>query len=88
MVWGCFGGEIVGLGEICECIKLLECLVCNALPVVQRVNDTIGDAVFQRGNALVHSGSAVTEQLEQHTFGSMNTLPTRQTSISSNILKQ
>ena len=42
-------------------LKLLEYLV---LPVVQRVNDTIGDAVFQQGNAPVHT-SIVTEQFEQ-----------------------
>ena len=38
-------------------LKLLEYLV---LPVMQRINDTIGDTVFQQGNALVHTAS-VTE---------------------------
>ena len=39
-------------------LKLLEYLV---LPVVQRINDTIGDAVFQQDNAPVHT---VTEWFE------------------------
>ena len=35
-------------------------------PVVQRINDTIGDAIFQQDNAPVHTASVVTEWLEQH----------------------
>ena len=43
-------------------LKLLEYLV---LPVMQRVNDSICDAVFQQDNAPVHTASAVTECFEQ-----------------------
>ena len=44
-------------------LKLLEYLV---FPVVQRINDIIGDAVFQQDNVPVHTTLAVTEWLEQH----------------------
>ena len=44
-------------------LKWLEYLV---FPVVQRINDTIGDAVFQQDNAPVHTASVITEWLEQH----------------------
>ena len=44
-------------------LKLLEYLV---LPVVQRINDTISDAVFQQDNAPVHTASVVTEWFEQY----------------------
>ena len=44
-------------------IKLLEYTV---LPVVQRTNDSIGDAVFQQDNAPVHTASVATEWFEQH----------------------
>ena len=43
-------------------LKWLEYLV---LPVVQRINDTIGDAVFQQDNPPVHTASVVTEWFEQ-----------------------
>ena len=66
MVWGCFGGE--NRGAFCPFVaksvnakvylKLLEYLVP---PVVQRINDTIGDAIFQQNNAPVHIVSVVTE---------------------------
>ena len=44
-------------------LKLLECLV---LPVAQRINDTIGDAVFQQDNAPVLLHQFATEWFEQH----------------------
>ena len=44
-------------------LKWLEYLV---LPAVQRINDTISDAVFQQDNAPVHTASVVTEWFEQH----------------------
>ena len=44
-------------------LKLLEYLV---LPVVQRINDTIGDAVFRQDNAPVHTASIVTEWFERY----------------------
>ena len=44
-------------------LKWLEYLI---LPVVQRINDTIGDAVFQQDNSPVHTESVVTERFEQH----------------------
>ena len=44
------------------CLKLLEYLV---LLVVQRANDTIGDALFQQDSAPVHTASVVTEWFEQ-----------------------
>ena len=81
MVWGCFLGK--NRGAFCPFVvksvnarvylKLLEYLV---LPVVQRVNDTIGDAVFQQDNAPVHTASVVTEWFEQYKFRLINTLLT------------
>ena len=44
-------------------LKLLEYLV---LPVVQCINDTIGDAVFQQDNAPGHTASVVTEWFERY----------------------
>ena len=44
-------------------LQLLEYLV---LPVMQRINDTIGDAVFQQDNAPVHTTSVVTEWFERY----------------------
>ena len=37
-----------------------------SFPVVQRINDTTGDAVFQQDNAPVHTASVFTEWFEQH----------------------
>jgi transposase len=71
MVWGCFWGK--NRGTFCPLIvksvnahvyvKVLEYLV---LPVVQRIQNTIGDPVFQQDNAPVHTAGIVTEWLEQH----------------------
>ena len=71
ILWGCFGRE--NRGTFCPFVvksvnarvylKLLEYLV---LPVVQRINDTIGDPVFQQDNAPVHTASVVTEWFEQY----------------------
>ena len=44
-------------------LRLLEYLV---LLVMQRINDTIGDAVFQQDNSPVHTASVVTEWFEQY----------------------
>ena len=44
-------------------LKLLEYL---ALPDVQRINDTTGDAVFQQDNAPAHTTSVVAWWLKQH----------------------
>ena len=44
-------------------LRLLEYLV---LLVMQRINDTIGDAVFQQDNAPVHTASDVAEWFEQY----------------------
>ena len=44
-------------------LKSLEHLV---LSVVQGINDTISDAVFQQDNVPVHTALAVTERFEQH----------------------
>ena len=70
MVWGCFWGK--NRGAFCPFVvksvnarvhlKLLE---YPALLVMQRINDTIGDAVFQQDNAPVHTASVVTECFEQ-----------------------
>ena len=66
MVRGYFGGG--NRGTFCSfvvksvnarvCLKLLEYL---ALPVMQRVSDTVGDTVFQQDNAPVHTASVVTD---------------------------
>ena len=71
MVWGCFWGK--NRGTFCPFVvksvkatvylKVLEYLV---LPVMQRINDTIGNAVFQQDNAPVHTASIVTEWFAQH----------------------
>ena len=71
IVWDCFWGK--NCGTFCTFVvqsvnarvglKWLEYLV---LPVVQRINDTIGDAVIQQDNASVHTASVVTEWFEQH----------------------
>ena len=67
MAWGCFWGKklrdffcpfVVKSVNARVYLKFLEYLV---LPVVQRVNDTIGDAVFQQDNAQVHTASVITE---------------------------
>ena len=71
MVWGCFLGEnrrtfcpfVVKSANARVYLKLLEYLV---LPVMQRINDTIGDAVFQQDNAPVHTASVVTEWFERY----------------------
>ena len=42
-------------------LRLLEYAV---LPVAQRINDTIGDAVFRQDHAPVHTASAGTESIE------------------------
>ena len=44
-------------------LKLLEYLV---FPVVLRINDTIGDAVFQQDNAPVYTASVCTEWFERY----------------------
>ena len=90
MVWAYFWGK--NRGALCPIVvksvnirvylKLLECLV---LPVMQRINDTISDAVFQQDNAPVHTTLAVTDGLSSTTSRSTNTLPTRRTSIPSNL---
>ena len=67
---GLFSGEnrgtfcpfVVKLVNARVYLKLLEYLI---LPDVQRVNNTIGDAVFQQDNAPVHSVSIVTKWFEQ-----------------------
>ena len=71
MVWGCFLGKT--RGAFCPFVvksvnarvylKVLEYLV---LPVAQRINDTIGNAVFRQDNAPVHTASIFTEWHEQH----------------------
>ena len=72
MVWGCFWGK--NRATFCPFavksvnsrvyLKFLEHVV---LPVVQRINGTIG-AVFQQDNAPVHTASDVTKWLEQHSI--------------------
>ena len=52
--------------EIGECKSVPQVAEYLALPVVQRINDTIGNAVFQQDNAPVHTESVVTEWFEQH----------------------
>ena len=51
--------------EIGECKGIPQVAEYLVLPVMQRINDTIGDAVFQRDNAPVHTASAFTEWFEQ-----------------------
>ena len=66
MVWGCFGGGnrrtfcpfVVKSVNARVYLKLLEYLV---LLVMQRINDTIDDAVLQQDNAPVYAASVVTE---------------------------
>ena len=73
MVWGCFGGGNretfcpidVKWANARVYLKLLEYLV---IPVVQRINDTIGGQVFQQDNSPVHNTSVVTEWFEQHSI--------------------
>ena len=69
MVWGCFWGK--NRGTFCPfVVKSVNARVYlkwpeyPVLPVVQRINDTIGDAVFQQDDAPVHTVS-VTEWFEQ-----------------------
>ena len=51
--------------EICECKGVPQAAGVPVLPVMQCVNDTIGEAVFQQDNAPVHTASVVTECFEQ-----------------------
>jgi transposase len=70
MVWGCFWGShrgtfaplVVKSVNATIYIKLLEYLV---KPVINRVNDTLGDAVFQQDNAPIHKAKIVMEWFEQ-----------------------
>ena len=50
-------------------------LVYLVLPVGQRINDTIGDAVFEQDNAPAHTASVVTEWLEHHNIQADENLP-------------
>ena len=89
MIWGWRWGKLWGFlsrcCEIGECkvyLKLLESLV---LPVVQLINDTIGDAVFSRILSQCILQHLLLNGLSSKTFRSMNTLPTRRTSIPSSV---
>ena len=47
-------------------MKSVNATVYLVLPVVQRINDTIGNAEFPQNNSPVHTASVVTEWFEQH----------------------
>ena len=87
MVWDCFLGK--NRGTFCPFVvksvnarvylKLLEYLF---LLVVQYINDTIGDAVFQQ-DIILHQ--LLLNGLSGTIFRLTNTLPTHRTSILSNM---
>jgi transposase len=71
MVWGCFWGR--NRGTFCPLIvksvnksvyvKLLEYLL---LPVLKRVQDTLGDSIFQQDNAPVHKAAVVMDFFKKY----------------------
>ena len=69
VVWGCFGvGNRDFLTLFCgigECKGVSQVAGVHVLPVVQLINETIGDAVLQWGDDPVHTASAVTRWLER-----------------------